>query len=566
MSVTTYKPVTTSGQVNFTGLGNGTDFNELISKLVAVEQKRVTKLQTWRQSWTTKQDALEALNTALISLKTSLASLDSLGEFLTKVSKVSDSSVLSVTSSADAAEGSHTVYVEQLAQAKNMVTNTGYSSADADINPAATEVTFSYRYKDTTYTVDVGADCTLTELAAIINNDPNNAGVKASIANDGTNYYLQLRGKDTGEDASLVIASDSQLVGFRSADFDTVTANCDALLQVDGWPTGSTYIHRSSNIVSDVIDGLTLTLLSEKAGTAISTSTDIKAVKENIQSFVKDVNTVRTMIQQLTAVDTSAEAGSILTGNYSVQLVQSKLASVVASVGIGFDYDGDAFSVLSQLGIGTDTEEGSKTEGLLVIDDEILDQKLASNADGVARLFSADYLASTDTSAFTVRSYVDGLTGYGTFDVSYTTDASGKVVSATINGHNALISLASNGSALLTGSYGTDEQGLVIKCIDTTPNSTITGTASLKQGKVGELIDVLDALSDGNQGALNIVKNNYDDIVDMIDEKILYEQTRIANYEARLRKKFAKVDTMLGNLSSQQTALNNLIDQLSKSK
>lgn len=562
MSVSTYSAITTSGQINFTGLGNGTDFNQLIAKLVAVEQTRVTKLQSWRQTWTDKQDALEELNTALISLETSLASLDSIGEFLTKSSTTTDSSVLSVTTGSDADEGTHSVTVEQLAQSKTMVTDTGYASADTDINTSSNDVSFNYVYEGTTYSVSVGADCTLSELADIINNDPNNAGVKASVVNDGSSYYLQLRGQDTGADASLTIASNSQLVGFSASDFNTVTSNCDALLRVDGWPTGSSYIHRSSNTVSDVIDGLTLTLLTTGT-TTISTSTDTSAVKTNIQTFVNDVNTVRTLIQELTAVDTSTESGSILTGNYGVQLVQSKLASVIASIGVGFDYDADTYSVLSQLGISTDTEEGSTTEGLLVIDDETLDDILASNADAVARLFSADYLASTDTSAFSISSYVDGLTGYGAFDVSYTTDATGKVISATINGHAAMISIASNGTTTLTGAYGDDEQGLVIKCIDTTPNSTITGTASLKQGKVGELIDVLDELTDSNDGALNIIKNNYDDIVDMIDDKIAYEQTRIANYESRLRTKFAKVDSMLSTLSDQQTAVQSLIDQLS---
>lgn len=564
MSVSAYKSVTTSGQVNFTGLGNGTDFNQLIAKLVKVEQTRVTKLQSWRQTWTTKQDALEELNTALISLKTSLASLDSIGEFLTKTSALTDDTVLSVTTGSSADAGAHTVSVAQLAQAKTMVTGTGYSSADVDINSSTSDQTFSYLYKGTTYSVDVGADCTLSELAGIINNDPTNAGVKASVVNDGASYYLQLRGQDTGSNASLTIASNSQLAGFSASDFNTVTSNCDALLRVDGWPTGSSYIHRSSNTVSDVISGLTLTLL--KTGTtSISTETDTSAVKTNIQTFVNDVNTVRTMIQELTAVDTSTQKGSILTGNYGVQLVDSKLQTLIAGAGVGFDYNSDAYSVLAQLGIGTDTDEGSKTEGLLVIDDSILDAQLASNADAVATLFSADHQASTNTSAFTVSSYVDGLTGYGNFDVSYSTDATGKVISATINGHAATISIASNGATTLTGAYGDNEQGLVLKCIDTTPNSTITGRASLKQGKVGEMIDVLDELSDSNSGALNIIDHNYDDIVDMIDTKIVYEQTRIANYESRLRTKFAKVDSMLSTLSNQQSAVTSMIDKLSSS-
>jgi flagellar hook-associated protein 2 len=562
MSVDTYSAITTSGQINFTGLGNGTDFNQLISKLVAVEQTRITKLQSWRQSWTDKQEALQELNTALLSLKTSLQSIDTIGEFLVKASSITDTDVLSVVTGAGADDGSHTVLVDQLAQAKNMVTTTGYASADTDINASNADVAFSYVYQGTTYSVSVGASCTLTQLANIINNDANNAGVKASVVNDGSRYYLQLRGMDTGADATLGIASNSQLVGFSSADFETVTSNCDALLRVDGWPT-SGYISRSTNAVSDLIDGLTLNLKSTGTVT-ITTATDTDAVKANIQSFVEDMNTVRTLIQEMTAVDTSSETGSVLTGNYGVQLVDSRLKTVIASIGVGFDYSGDMYSVLSQLGISTDSTDGSKTEGLLVIDDETLDAVLASDPTDVAKLFSASYSGATSTSAFSIASYVSGTTECGTFDVSYTTDATGKVIAATINGHAALLSVSSNGSQI-TGAHGYDEAGLVIDCIDTTPNSTITGTASLKQGKVGEIIDVLDELTDTTSGTLNIIDDNYDDIVDMIDDKIAFEQTRIANYESRLRTKFAKVDSLLSTLSDQQSAVESMIDELSDS-
>jgi flagellar hook-associated protein 2 len=561
MTVETYTAITTSGQINFSGLGNGTDFNQLITKLVEVEQTRITKLQTWRQSWTDKQAALEELNTALLSLKSALASIDTLSEFLVKTSSVTNSSVMSVTTGSGADNGTHTVNVEQLAQAKSMVTATGYSSADTDINSSNADVAFSYVYQGTTYSVDVGADCTLSELADIINDDPNNAGVTASVVYDGSKYYLQMRGGDTGADATLTIASNSGLSSFSSADFETVTSNCDALLQVDGWPTNS-YISRSSNTISDVIDGLTLSLKTEGEVT-ITTATDTDAVKANIQAFVEDMNTVRTLIQELTAVDTSSETASVLTGNYGVQLVDSRLKDVIASIGVGFDYTDDTYSVLSQLGISTDTDDGSTTEGLLIIDDDTLDEILASNADAVAKLFSSEYDASTSTSAFALSSYVDGLTECGTYDVSYSTDASGNVTSASINGHTAMISVASNGTTTLTGAYGYDEQGIVIKCIDKTANSTITGTVSLKQGKVGELIDVLDDLTDSNDGVLNIIDDNYDDIVDMIDDKIVFEQTRIANYESRLRTRFAKVDSMLSTLSDQQSAVTSMIDQLS---
>lgn len=556
VSVSSYKAVTTSGQTTFTGLGNGTDFNQLISKLVSIEQTRVTKLQTWRQSWTKKQAAFDELSSALSTLQTALYSLDTLGEFMAKTSTSSEYGILTVDAGTGAEDGSHTVEVVQLAAAKTMVTSTGYSSTDSDINASNADVTFSYVYKGTTYTNTIGANCTLEDLVNIINNDANNAGVKASIANDGTLYYLKLSGADTGADASLTIASNSTLSGFSSADFEVITDNCDALLKLDGWPS-SYYLTRDSNKITDLINGLTINL-SSLGTTTITTTTDTSKIKSNIQTFVKEMNTVRTLLRELTNVDTSSNTASILTGNYGVQLIQSRLQSVVASIGVGFDYDEDTYSVLSQLGITTDADEGSETEGLLVIDNETLDAILASNANAVAKLFAASYAGSSSSSEISISSYISGTTECGKYEVSYTTDAAGKITSATINGHAAIFN---SNSSLITGQHGYDEAGLVINCIDVTAG-THTGSVSLRQGKMGELVGVLDELTDPMDGPLTILDENYNDIVGMIDDKIAFEQTRIANYAKRLRIRFAKVDSLLGTYSSQQTALTSYIDKL----
>ena len=556
VSVSSYSTVTKSGQTNFTGLGNGTDFNQLISKLVAVEQTRITKLQSWRQSWTGKQAAFDKLSTALTELQTTLEGLDTLGEFMAKTTTSSDYTVLTATAGTGADNGTHVIEVQQLAAAKTMVTDTGYSSKTSDINTSNADVTFSYVYKGVTYANSVGANCTLEDLVNIINNDANNAGVKASIVNDGSLYYLKLSGTDTGANASLVIASNSTLGGFSSSDFETVTANCDALLKLDGWPSSS-YLTRSSNKITDLVDGVTLNLNSTGT-TTLTTTTDTDTIKSNIQTFVKEMNTVRTLLQELTNVDTSSNTASILTGNYGVQLIQSRLETIVASTGIGFDSSKDTYSVLSQLGITTDASEGSSSEGLLIIDDETLDAILASNADAVAKLFSANYAGSSSSSELSIASYISGTTECGTYEVSYTTDASGKITAATINGHPALFHSNSN---IITGQHGYDEAGLAINCIDVTAG-THTATASLRQGKMGELADVVDELTDPMNGPLVILDQNYDDIVSMIDDKIAFEKTRISNYAKRLRTRFAKVDSLLSTYSNQQTALTSYIDKL----
>jgi flagellar hook-associated protein 2 len=557
-TISSYSPVTTSGQITFSGLGNGTDFNQLITKLVQVEQTRIKPLQTWKQSWTKKQTAFDELSTELISLKTTLEGMDTVGEFLTKVTDSTNSSVLSATTGTDAVDGSHSITVARLATAKAMVTDTGYSSSTANINSTGSSQTFAYTYKGVTYSNSVGADCTLTDLCSIINNDASNPGVKASVVYDGSKYYMQLRGMDTGDSASLVVASGTSLTGFTASDFDTISTNASAQLKLDGWPTASNaYITRETNTVTDLLSGLTLNLKSTGTVTT-TTSTDTDAVKEHIQTFVEQVNAVRTLIKEITDYDSSTSKASILTGNYGVQLIDSNLKTAIASIGIGFDRDEDTYCVLSQLGIFTDATEGSKTEGLLYISNATLNTALSTNPDAVAKLFSGQYLGSTSTNDFTVSSYVTGLTKCGTYEVAYTCDSAGKITGATINGHTAVYHSNSN---LITGAAGYDESGLVIKVLDTTAGSH-TGTASLKEGKAPELVDLLDQMTDSTDGPLAILDKNYDDITAMIDDKIAYEQQRISNYAYHLRIRFAKTDSLLSTYAQMQSSLTSYIDKL----
>ena len=64
-------------------------------------------------------------------------------------------------------------------------------------------------------------------------------------------------------------------------------------------------------------------------------------------------------------------------------------------------------------------------------------------------------------------------------------------------------------------------------------------------------------------GPLHILDDNYDDITAMIDDKIAYEQRRISTYASNLRKRFSKVDSMLGTYDKMQSQLESQIKQLS---
>ena len=307
------------------------------------------------------------------------------------------------------------------------------------------------------------------------------------------------------------------------------------------------------------MDGLTISL--KGVGTAnIVTNVDNDAVKEQVRTFVDKTNEVRSLILELTRFNETTEEGSVLTGNYGVQMISTKLKSITSDKGLGFDYDDDTLSVLSQLGITTDAQKGSVTFGLLVLDEEILDEAMTANPEAVAQLFSADFIGDTDSTDFGYYSYINGITKAGEYSVAYQIDGSGDIVagSAFINGHAASID---NTTKQITGAYGNDEGGIVIQVVNTAAGN-YSGNVRLKQGKTGEMAELLQDLTSASTGPLHILEDNYQEIMDNIDKKIDDEWVRLERMERDLRSKYARLEALLGTYEGIGEALNNQIAQL----
>lgn len=555
-----------SGQINFTGLGSGTDFNSITEKLVEIEATHKTQLEAWKQTWELKVEALQALNSALLELKSFLSDMDTMNEFMVKSVSSSDSDAITATADSEAQVAVHSVEVGQLAKNAVITNDNGLASKTSSLTGSSAVFAYSYMGKEYTLS-NVSAGTTLEGLKNIINTDPDNPGVRADIVYDGSEYFLQMRGLDLGSDATLSISASSTLSGFGSTDFTTTQQNQDSWIKVNGWPSGvDEWIKTDSNTIDSVIEGLTLNLKSVTSGVTLDVSTDTESIKENVQSYVQMTNEVRTLFLEATKFDEAEVEGSIMTGNYAVQLVSSKLKYANADMGKGFfRYDsltdtGDVYSSLSQLGILTNADEGSSLSGMLELDEEMLDKALANDPDAVARLFSADGIGdqAVESGNFSYYSHITTVTEPGTYDVSYDIDASGKIINAYINGNKAKVD---NSLHTITG-MSDAEKGLVISINDLTPNTSGSGKVSLKQGKSGEIKDLLGELSSTDEGPLNIIQDNYEDIIANIEKKIEQEEVRLTAYAYNLKLKFARLEATLGNYDQINSSLENQIAQL----
>ncbi|WP_051257672.1 flagellar filament capping protein FliD [Desulfovibrio cuneatus] len=480
-------------------------------------------------------------------------------------------------------------YPEDSGNQPKMPSNTYTFKFDKDGDGVEEEHSFS-----------LGADHTLNDIRDKINGI---AGQDiASVSKTGTDYKLEVGTATYNNSFSISGTGSLEKLAYTppTADGWLVQHAQNAKVRINGWPAEPEWLETASNTISDVVEGMTFNLVGE--GTSlVSVKVDSAAITDNVKKFVDAVNKVRTLIKDLTKVDSQKDTidpsfaesqsemqkGSILTGNYGIQLLSSKLKQAVASSGAGFVMaqevngvlEGDIFSSLSQIGITTNSKEGDPNFGLLEIkeweDDKgglTFSQALAKDPMAIAELFSARSQGISHSPALGFNSHVASITKPGIYTVSYELDANGKVkagTTPTINGKPAIIYYDDTGRPKqfgLSRDIGevNDADGLFVDVYDLNEGAH-TGQVAIRDGKVNELINMMDGeegLLSREKGILGILEKNYQQIADNIEEKIVKEDERLKNWEVTTRLRFARLEEVLSKYNSLQASLKSQLAQL----
>ncbi|MGL4209299.1 MAG: flagellar cap protein FliD N-terminal domain-containing protein, partial [Candidatus Adiutrix sp.] len=109
---------TISGQIKWTGLASGTDFKVVVDQLVAIEQRTITRQETWKSQWQEKLTVINNLDTRLGSLRMNAQDYDTRDKFLSRKALSSNPEVASITNTSTAAVGTYKVEVGRDIQEK----------------------------------------------------------------------------------------------------------------------------------------------------------------------------------------------------------------------------------------------------------------------------------------------------------------------------------------------------------------------------------------------------------------------------------------------------------------
>lgn len=355
-----------SSIANSLGFGSGLDVKQLVTDLSnASRDPKIARMNSLNQANQTRISALAQARSDLEGFANSLGQMVSDGT-LRSTPTVSDESVLGATSRAGLSADSFaaTVVVNQLARAQ-----TNYSGVVADRTAAVGAGPMTLTVGGVAKTITIGtANNSLDGLANAIN--ASGGGVTASIIADEGGHRLIVKGP-TGEVGAFTLTADAGadpgLAAFSTGGGMTVGQTAaNAEFTIDG-----VAFSRASNIVDDVIPGMSLTLKKAAPGQGIDigASRPLDMIKQTVGDFVSVYNQLKKSL---------VTASSMSGATTSLREIERELSSLVNKV---LSSHG-SINKLSDIGIS------STKDGLLSVDNAKLDKVLASDAGAVEALFN----------------------------------------------------------------------------------------------------------------------------------------------------------------------------------
>jgi len=371
------------------GVGSGLDLTGLLDQLQEAERGKLAPITRQKEQQQDKISAYGQLQTSLNSFQDAVAKLNDPKLYQSLSANVRGDAI-KATTSASALPGSYRVEVSQLATSGTLA-STRVTDRDTALDlQGATAIRLEFGGADAV-DIDIAPGSSLSAIRDAINANKD-AGVNATIINDGQGYRLALSSKNTGADASIASFSfvdtsqspEVTVAGPFAEDAATKRAGEDAALTVNGIAISS-----AKNQIEGAIQGVTLNLAElsiaegETATSTVNVERDTLKQREAINGFVKAFNDLKGTIGKLTSFSGDAETAGELVGDNTVRTIEGRLRSVLTG-GI----EGGELSTLSQLGITL------QRDGKLEVDDAKLSDLVANNPQALSDFFAGDTTAN----------------------------------------------------------------------------------------------------------------------------------------------------------------------------
>lgn len=511
--------------ISSVGIGSGFLTSDLIDQLVDVERNATEpRLDASQSKLEAQLSSVGKIKSAVQELRLPSRILTTSGA-LTTTTGSSSSSSISVSTDKSASPGSYNLAVDQIAESQSVVSGS-YASKTGVVGEGVITIQFGeFSFVDGNLTPSDGpngvdeedidsftVDATKDPINLIIGPSNNtlegirdainekDAGVEASILNDGSGYRLVMRSTETGKESAFQVTvtgdidgNSSDGSGLSALNFNATNQHLtesvraqDAELSLNGIA-----VTRSTNEVTELIDGVTLNLTGTTSSSTITIKRDTDTIVERVESFVEAYNNLQSTIKEETAYDSETQTGAVLLGDNMVRSLSRQLRSDIGNIIPGLE--NASVRSLSEVGFSTGDN------GEMVFDSEEFLDKLSDYPDDVAAIFGRNLVS--DNTDVTFKSM--GSAEPGSYDVVVTQLAT----QGTISGS----SLTPPADENIVVGAGNDEFSLEIDGVTsgnlTLTNKTFTDLEELA-AEMQSLLDSDSALVAANVGVTVSVESD----------------------------------------------------------
>ncbi len=368
------------------GIGSGLDIESLVTELVAFEgQPTIDRLNLREAEFQAELSGLGTFRATLDSFRSTLEPLMDLSGFGTRTASSSDEELFTVSADSTVAPGDYDIEVVSLAQS-NKLSSGAFVSPESLLGTGTLTIELDPTAEDgglMTLDFDVLADASLANIRDAINEADDNPGVVASIINAEDGAHLVLTSTKTGKDKDIIVKASGGDGGLEALVYDPAggttnltetQAATDAEIRIDSFTHFS-----STNSVTTLIDGLTITLEGADPGTTatLSVGLDLDQARGLVDDFVDGYNSLIKTAGELTSYDPETLVTGLLQGDSIVPSLTDRLYSEFNET-----ISGGTFSSLRDLGMSINVD------GEIELDDDVLTEALSNNFNEVGKLFA----------------------------------------------------------------------------------------------------------------------------------------------------------------------------------
>jgi len=380
------------------GIGSGLDTAAMLEQIKAAEQTRLNPYTTLQKSYKAKISSWGQISNSLSTLQKKTKGLT---ENAFNTLTVSTNTAFTAKADSTAQADLHSVKVNQLATMHKLSTAAQDDQYAQLGNESSGTRTIVIAQKDgSEMRVELADDETsLDQMVKAINRQKGDVTASLQRTDDGYQMVLSSRISGSEGEMSVTVEGDDELAkvlntsngGTGNDAMKEVSAALDAKLTVNG-----SEFTRSSNTITDIIDGVTLTLnevSKDNEAEQLTLTKDNSAIKSSVQEFVTQYNSLMGIISNAskyvpydasslssTDVATTNSQNGALMGDSTLRGLTSELR---ATVNGNYGITSSAYTSLAALGITIDASTGQMT-----LSEDKLDKAIADSPEDIDALFN----------------------------------------------------------------------------------------------------------------------------------------------------------------------------------